>query len=132
MWKYTLNCELIKITTPTLFTGCGQLGKAKASLTLPDKSGHVKQIGASVEKKTYLCLPEVMPWPTFPEPQPRNWLFNALKGWGPGPKAGESGPISYAFGGLQGHHTFVSETLLWMGDLNLQGDPKFCGPCLSF
>lgn len=56
MWKYTLNCELIKITTPTLFTGCGQLGKAKASLTLPDKSGHVKQIGASVEKRhTCVC-----------------------------------------------------------------------------
>ena len=77
-----------------------------------------------MEKKTYLGLPEVMPWPTFPEPQPRNRLCLCTQWLGPRQRAGESGSISYAYGGLEGHQAFTSEALLWIGDLYCSKVPQ--------
>lgn len=77
MWKcHILNCEPIKITTPSLFGEAGSSGKLEhRALALPDKPGHAKQTGTSVEKR---CICVCQKWchdqQTFPEPKPRMWL----------------------------------------------------------
>lgn len=119
MWKYTLSCELIKVATPTLFTGYGQLWKATPPLTLLDKPNQ----GLS-GKKTYLGLPEWCHDQLFLNLSLETVSPYALNGCCPGQRAGELGSISYAYRGLEGHQAFISEALLWIGDLYCSRVPQ--------